>query len=115
MSETLHFTSINWARLAAEKWRIRDAPNQVIQYKEGEENLTYKSVVLTSLEAGIQRMHDGLRVLEEEEDRAMKNVEVVRRSTDAQAGANWNKKNNENLKKLKGKLEETKGKTTIRA
>ena len=83
VSEMLHFTSINWAWLAVEKWRIRDAPNQVIQYKEGDENLTYKSVVLTSLEARIQRMHDGLRVLEEEEDRAMKNVEVVRRSTNA--------------------------------
>ena len=59
MSKALHFTSINWARLAAEKWQIRDAPNEVIQYKEGEENLTYQSVVLTSLEAGIQRMHDG--------------------------------------------------------
>ena len=50
-------------------------------------------------------MHDGLRVLEEEEDRAMKNVEVVRRSTDAQAGADWNNKNNKNLKKLKVKLQ----------
>ena len=49
-------------------------------------------------------MHDGLRVLEEEEERAMKNVEVVQRSTDAHAGADWNKKNNENLKKLKVKL-----------
>ena len=105
VSETLHFTSINWARLAAEKWQIRDAPNQIIQYKEGEENLTYKSVVLISLETEIQRMHDGLRVLEEEEDRAMKNVEVVRRSTDAHAGVDWNKKNNENLKKAKVKLQ----------
>ena len=35
----------------------------------------------------------------------MKNVEVVQRSTDANAGADWNKKNNEILKKLKVKLQ----------
>ena len=52
LSEALHFTSINWVRLAAKKWQIRDAPSAVIQYEEGEENLTYQSVVLTSLEAG---------------------------------------------------------------
>ena len=50
-------------------------------------------------------MHDGLRVLEEEEDIAMKNVEVVRRSVDANVGADWNKKNYKNLKKLKVKLQ----------
>ena len=50
-------------------------------------------------------MHDGLRVLEEEEDRAMKNVEVVWKSVDAHAGADWNKKNYKNLKKLKVKLQ----------
>ena len=50
-------------------------------------------------------MHDGLRVLEEEEDRAMKNVEVVQRSADAHAVAYWNKKNYETLKKLKVKLQ----------
>ena len=50
-------------------------------------------------------MHDGLRVLEEEEDRAMTNVEVVWRSIDANARGDWNKKNNENLKKFKVKLQ----------
>ena len=41
VSEVLYFTSINWARLAAEKWRIRDAPSEIIHYNEGEVNLTY--------------------------------------------------------------------------
>ena len=50
-------------------------------------------------------MHNGLRVLEEEEDRAMKNVEVVRRSENEHAGADWNKKNYKTLKKLKVKLQ----------
>ena len=38
VSEALHFTSINWERLDAKKWQIRDARSTVIQYKEGEEN-----------------------------------------------------------------------------
>ena len=105
VSEALHFTSINWTRLAAEKWQIRDASSAVIQYKEGGEDLAYQSVVLTSSEARIQEMHNGLTVLEEEEDRAIKNVEVVRRSIDAHGGADWNKKNYETLKKLKVKLQ----------
>ena len=67
--------------------------------------MTYQFVALTSLEAGIQQMHDGLRVLKEEKDRAIKNVEVVRRSADAHAGVDWNKKNYETLKKLKIKLQ----------
>ena len=53
ISEVLHFTSIKWARLVVEKWRIRDAPSDIIHYNEGEVNLTYQSVVLSSLEAGI--------------------------------------------------------------
>ena len=105
VSEVLHFTSINWARLAAEKWRIRDAPSEIIHYNEGEVNLTYQSVVLSSLEAGIQRMQDELRVLEEEEDRAMKTVEELQRSANADAGVHCNKKNSETLKKLKVQLQ----------
>ena len=105
VSEVLHFTSINWARLAAEKWQIRDAPSEIIHYNEREENLTYQSMVLSSLEAGIQRMQDELRVLEEEEDRAMKTVEEVQRLANADVGAHWNKKNYETLKKLKVQLQ----------
>ena len=106
VSEALHFTSINWARLVAEKWRIRNAPSEIIHYNKGEEKLTYQSMVLSSLEAGIQCMQDELRVLEEEEeDRAMKSVEELQRSTNADTRAHWNKKNFETLKKLKVQLQ----------
>ena len=75
--EALHFTRINWTRLAAEKWRIRDVPSEIILYKEGGEELTYQSMVLTSLETGIQWMHHGLKVFLKKKHKAKENVEVV--------------------------------------
>ena len=50
-------------------------------------------------------MQDELRVLEEEEGRAMKTVEELQRSAYADAGAHCNKKNFETLKKLKVHLQ----------
>ena len=50
-------------------------------------------------------MQDELRVLEEKEDRAMKTIEELQRSANADAGAHCNKKNSETLKKLKVQLQ----------
>ena len=104
ISEVLHFTSINYAWLATKKWRIRDAPSEVIPYKEGGEELTYQSVVFTSMELGIERMLDGLKLFEEEEDKAQKNVEVAQKSANELPGSEWIK-NEKVLKKLKVKLQ----------
>ena len=90
--------------MAAEKWRIRDAASEVILYKEGGEDLTYQSVVLTSVETWIQRMLDGLKLLQEEENKAKKNVEVAQKSADELPGLEWNK-NEKVLKKLKVTLQ----------
>ena len=49
VSEVLHFTNINWARLAIEKWRRKGISNQAIVYMEGGENVTYQTVVLSTL------------------------------------------------------------------
>ena len=102
--EALYFTSINWMRLAAEKWRIGDAPCEIILYKEGREQLTYQSVVLNNLKTGIQRMQNGLKLLEVDEDIAKKNIAVVQNLENALTGAEFKKKNEEVLKKLKVKL-----------
>ena len=60
VSESFYYTSINWARLAAEKWRIRDAPTEVIVYKKGGEEVTFGSVILSNLKSGIEHLQGEL-------------------------------------------------------
>ena len=77
VSEALHYTSINWARLAAKKWRTREAPTEVIVYKEGGQEVTYISMILSTLKSGIEQLQDKLKSLEEEHKKAKSTVEEV--------------------------------------
>ena len=51
--EALHYTSINWVRLATGKWRTRQEPTEVIVYNEGDQEVIYNSMILSTLKSGI--------------------------------------------------------------
>ena len=63
VSEVLYFTSINWARLGEEKWRAKSSQGEVILYKDSEDDLTYKSIVLEELKSELRIIENAIESL----------------------------------------------------
>ena len=77
VSEALHYKNINWARLAAENWRTREAPTEIIVYKEGGQEVTYNYVISSTLKSGIEQLQDELKNLEEEYKKAKNSQQIL--------------------------------------
>ena len=77
VSEVLFATQINWAQLAAEKWRGKSPNTNIIPYCEGGEGRTYRNAILENLKAKIAAKEVKLVGLEVEKIRCHLNVDEV--------------------------------------
>ena len=104
VSEVLHFTSINWAKLGEEKWRAKSSQGEVILYKDSEEDVTYKSIVLEELESGLRIIDNAIDSLKNDFAEAATKVDEMRSTPENLAVAERCKVVQEELEKLHTKL-----------
>ena len=104
VSEVLHFTSINWAKLGEEKWRAKSSQGEVILYKDNEEDVTFKSIVLEELESGFRIIDNAIDSLKNDFAEAATKVDEMRSTLENLAVAERGKVVQEELEKLHAKL-----------
>ena len=104
VSEVLHFTSINWARLAIEKWRGKEVSNRAIVYMEGSDNVTYKTVILGTLQSNMDVMTYRLKELRADLARAIIDSKKINTPLMLLLKSTDDARMEEDLKKMKGKL-----------
>ena len=69
VSEVLHSTTIDWAKLASAKWRAKPLPTKIYYYIEGGQELIYKKIFLERLNVRADAIDEQLGHLEEERER----------------------------------------------
>ena len=105
VSGVFYFTSINWALLGEKKWRAKTNHKEVIVYNEGVENVTYNNVIVEKLERDVSITDNAIESLEQEYAKASAKVDEVRSSPKSLARAEKKKVVDEELQRLKSKLE----------
>ena len=104
VSEVLHFTSINWAKLGEEKWRAKSTQGEVILYKDNEEDVTYKSIILEELESGLRIIDNAIDSLKNDFAEPATKVDEMRSTLENLATVERCKVVQEELDKLHAKL-----------
>ena len=102
--EVLHFTSINWAKLGEEKWRAKSSPGKVILYKDSEEDVTYKSIILEELKSGLRIIENAIDSLKNDFAKAAAKVDEMRSTPENLETTERCKVIQEELEKLQAKL-----------
>ena len=77
VSEVLHSTTIDWAKLASAKWRAKPIPAKIYYYTEGGQELTYKKIFLERLNAKADGIDEQLGHLEEERKRLRNQLKIL--------------------------------------
>ena len=70
--------SINWAKSREEKWRAKSSQREVILYKDSEEDVTYKSIILEELESGLRIIENAIDSLKNDFVEAAPKVDEIR-------------------------------------
>ena len=104
VSEVLHFTSINWVKLGEEKWRAKSSEGEVILYKDSEEDMIYKSIILEELESGLRIIENAIDSLKNDFVEAAAKVDEMRSTPKNLAASERCKVVQEELDKMHAKL-----------
>ena len=108
VSEVLHSTTIDWAKLASAKWRAKPIPAKIYYYTEGGHELTYKKIFLERLNAKADGIDEQLGHLEEERERLRNQLKVLQSSPEETEKAEMQKKVDSQVKNLNAQLRSTK-------
>ena len=108
VSEVLHSTTIDWAKLASAKWRAKPLPTKIYYYTEGGQELTYKKIFLERLNTTADGIDEQLGHLEEERERLRNQLKISQSSPEKTEKAEKQKEVDSQVKNLNAQLRSTK-------
>ena len=108
VSEVLHSTTIDWAKLASAKWRAKPLPAKIYYYTMGGQELTYKKIFLERLNVIADGIDEQLGHLEEERERLQNQLKISQSSPKGAEKAKKQKEVESQVKSLNAQLRSTK-------
>ena len=108
VSEVLHSTTIDWAKLAFAKWRAKPLSSKIYYYTEGGQELTYKKIFLERLTATADGIEEQLGHLEEERERLWNQLKNSQSSPEEAEKAEKQKEVESQVKNLNSQLRSAK-------